>query len=644
MRPTTVFEIYPSSERLEFEAFPRSLLPRVGGRAPYYSYLWDFGDGHFSFQKQPTHQYKKAGNYEARLYLVNNYDDGPRPPRGIKKIYITQNAEVPPPPNEAESSFFSANGVFQLAKNANALPGEDMTLIVGVKHQGKGTVFLLTNEKDYGLDGLKVIEQSTYNNEEIMPPVDLKQLHPLFAGLTNSITTYSGSPDYGIKEKEQFKNSEQAIRYFSELYQSYKNISHYKVHEVGTERQFSFVHLQVSPEMWVDTNAIITITGVFIPDGGTEALIHKLEVPIVASHDPNKMSLKKARISYRSLARKKELIYKVQFQNDGEGDAKNIRLVMSLPKQTDFSSFKLLSLYPQCDSCQSEQDKGCWRLYPKGEDSLVFHFKDISLPGSAAEDISNIDSTQGFIRFSIVSKKQPNKVPFPSRTNIYFDKNAPVTTNRVTGRYRWGLSPILFLGYDGLIPGLGKASYWQGHERGVLGVGLSPLATFKRPYLQFELYGTWTDFEGNQVVNPNGGNINVADPNFGRDSFEVEYSSMEEHYKAKETYLQVVPLHLRYNFNSWMAAGVGSMVRIRMTSNSHTRRIYHLENRPTPLLPSEYEQVLNGWKNGPGSEVSFYPFADITIGRSYLGPAFGLRYYWGTQHSQYLSVYLSWRI
>src|SRR5690606_6316085 len=112
---------------------------------------------------------------------------------------------------------------------------------------------------------------------------------------------------------------------------------------------FSFINLDVTPEMLADTNAIITITGIYLPDEG-DAMIHKMEVPVVTSHDPNKMSLKNSRLSYRTLSKKKDLIYKVQFQNDGEGDAKNVRLEIALPSNVDPSTFKLLQMSPQCDT------------------------------------------------------------------------------------------------------------------------------------------------------------------------------------------------------------------------------------------------------------------------------------------------------
>ena len=67
----------------------RALRPIAGAPAPFFTYFWEFGDGTFSFEKDPVHTYlDTALTYSARLYATNNYDDGKRPPTRPKKIII----------------------------------------------------------------------------------------------------------------------------------------------------------------------------------------------------------------------------------------------------------------------------------------------------------------------------------------------------------------------------------------------------------------------------------------------------------------------------------------------------------------------------------------------------------------------------
>src|SRR5690606_32677222 len=197
------------------------------------------------------------------------------------------------------------------------------------------------------------------------------------------------------------------------------------------QAQFSLINLDISPAMLADTNATVTVTGVFVPEKGPTR-IHRLDIPIITSHDPNVMSIQQSRLNYRLLSRRKELTYKVQSQNDGEGDARNIRLEIKRPEALDTSSFRLLNLSPKCDSCTTAQGSGCYDYRFTENNTLEFHFRGIALPGSRAPDVHDRDSTQGFIRFAIrAHRRLPNK-PFRGRTDIYFDKNDAVTTNFAT--------------------------------------------------------------------------------------------------------------------------------------------------------------------------------------------------------------------
>src|SRR5690606_15236916 len=162
----------------------------------------------------------------------------------------------------------------------------------------------------------------------------------------------------------------------------------------------------------------------------------------------NKMSVRPALMDYRLQFKKKTLTYKVQFQNDGEGDAKNIRLEMFFPNQVDVNTFRLLNLYPQCDTCLTNQDLGCYTYQIKDDDKIIFHFRGIALPGTASPTITDQDSTTRFIRCTSKShKKLPNN-SLPSYTSIYFHQNDLIRTCTSTGRFRPGLSPIITLGLN----------------------------------------------------------------------------------------------------------------------------------------------------------------------------------------------------
>lgn len=627
-----------SGSKTLFKADLPPLQGQVGGRQPFYTYLWDFGDGHFSLKESPEHHYGEAGEYTVNLYVVNNYDDGPRPKRRAKQLSVDTANIAGVSISQDEEHFFNSNGIFQVSKNANAVPGEDMTLIVGVKNPVKGKVILFTNEKIYGEDGLRYVGQSTYNNEKIVPSTALTNLNELWASIHQATVTFSGSPDYGIKEEHLFQPGE-AVAYFSELYDSYKTISSYEIESTTEAAQFSFVNLDVTPEMLADTNAIVTITGVYVPEKG-EAVIHKLEVPVVTSHDPNKMSIKQSRLNYRTLSKNKELTYKVQFQNDGEGDAKNVRLEIALPEQVDPATFRLLNLYPYCEPCTTVEEKGCWNQYMKGNDTLVFHFKDISLPGTQAEDVSDQDSTKGFIRFSVQTTKKLKNKAFKAQTNIYFDKNEPIKTNVATGRFRKSFSPILFAGYSTF---LSKPSFREGtfKEMGMFGIGLAPLAPYRKLYWQVELYASPSSYrERIDNIDENGSLIvDIVDGEGYLRPTEVYYDRYSKEVRSNDLIIRVVSLHIRYNFNSFLSAGIGGQMEFSVNLDSKEERIYF------PIEKQMFEPIrkdLGSW-DGLQKQMRIKTFVDLTVGRVYLGPSLGLRYNYGGNYGQQMNLYAAWR-
>src|SRR5690606_15827431 len=225
-----------------FQAELPTLAGIPGGRQPFYTYLWDFGDGHFSTEEAPKHQYAKPGDYEVTLYTVNNYDNGPRPKRPMRKINVDSTKVAPKPiASTAEQNFFHSDATFKLAKNANALPGQDMVVVAGINTTEKGRIFLLTNEKIFGPEGFVYAGQTTYNDEVITTLDDPKNLETLWAAVPSVTITQSGSPDYGIREELDFKGSE-AVNYFAELYGSYKTVTSYEVAGKNSA-QFSLVNL-----------------------------------------------------------------------------------------------------------------------------------------------------------------------------------------------------------------------------------------------------------------------------------------------------------------------------------------------------------------------------------------------------------------
>src|SRR5690554_5123439 len=637
-------DTFPSSietqvleDRIIFTPHIRPLVPIPGGRQAYFTYLWDFGDGNFSTAESPEHQYENPGDYEVSLYVVHNYDNGPRPRKPKTRVRVDSNMAVAAlPPNPFRQHFFKSNGVFQLFKNADAVPGEDMSLVVGVNSVGrKGKILILTNEKLINPNGFLVASQSQYYNEILVLIEKPTELQSLWAQVNGATLTQSGSPDYGLYEELHFQGDE-ATDYFNELVDQYKTISLYDIDSEAGESQFSLINLDITPEMLADTNAIVTVTGIYLDEGG-DAFVHKLDVPVTTSHDPNKMSVRPALLDYRLQVKKKDLTYKVQFQNDGEGDAKSIRLEMFFPDEVDVNSFELMNLYPACDTCATELDLGCYTWEIPEENKLVFHFRGIALPGTASPTVTDTDSTKGFIRFKMKTHKKLQNKPLPSYTDIYFDKNEPIRTNRSTLRFRPGLSPVLMLGLNGPMtkqntPNGTPVNHLTGGY--TFGIGLSPIAPYKRPYWQIELYASTFRTEFRHLGIPADGEIEIPHGDTNRLVYRA-YHAVDSVRTNKYISLQI-PVQIRYNFNRYISLGIGALAKTNWHLSGNQETTYHLANALNVAETYMREEKL---PKDESRKISFAPLIDLNVGRVYLGPALGIRYYYDKIHKNNVNVY-----
>src|SRR5690606_17351407 len=287
------------------------------------------------------------------------------------------------------------------------------------------------------------------------------------------------------------------------------------------------------------------------------------------------------------------------------------------------------------------EEKGCWNQYIKGDDTLVFHFKDISLPGTKAEDVFDQDSTKGFIRFSVKTGKKLENKPFRASTEIFFDKNDPIKTNYATGRFRKSLSPILFGGYNGFIsqPGYKEMTY---KETGMLGIGLAPLAPYKKLFWQVEVYANWSQYRQFIYDVDDPGMLTVDLPDDRGDLWPTElfYDYYDRALESRNLNLRVVPLHIRYNFNRFIAVGAGALTQFRINLKSNEERIY----KPLETMYEPIHEDYGRWKDGPGKDFGVKAFLDLTVGRVYMGPSIVLRYHYRGNNDQHAYLYAAWRI
>ncbi len=614
--------------RVEVFADLPPLTQIAGAPVPFYTHFWNFGDGHFSLEEKPSHIYASEGDYELYYASVNNYDNGRRPGSKKKKVTITK-ASLASTENlyPDEKNFFKANGTFEMRYTAMAKPGDDMVLIIGRKNREavkqKGTMLIMINEKVFGTNSFDTLHTGLYNGQELTAFTDPSKM---FAPFEHLNITESGSPASHISTAVNFEKTE-SLSFLKNIAGAYNTTLAFKVPELPENgSEFSFLELKVTPQMIKDTNATIVITGVWLPEDGGDVVMHKLNVPVVNSHDPNKMNLKVNKLNYRFLKKNKAVTYKIRFQNNGKGPASRIRLAITLPNAFDPATISVKDMYPFCKSCDSvAANNSCWMLEHAEDSASQFIFKNIYLPGTNQKGVTDKDSTKGFVEFTVKTKKKLDNRPFKGRTEIYFDNNEAVVTNFATGRFRKSLSPVFMAGYQAPFS---KGLTSSGLQ---LGAGISRLAPY-RGYLQAEIFllpyssvsKTFTIQRSGILLLPNG--------------VTRDYESIDSSVTRKITQVKIAPLQLRYNLNNWLSAGAGIMVAVNISEKNSIELGYNLFNAQQQFKTAAVQASKSF------SSFAALPFADVQFGKVKLGPVLGFRYYYSTKKESNGYLYAGWRL
>ncbi len=459
-------------------------------------------------------------------------------------------------------------------------PGEDMVLLLGYRNKPgsptqavSGSVMLLYNEKQFGQNSFDMADARSYHREQKTGLDSLLAYAPAeewnIPGSQEEkggLFTVSGGMGIPVAAKPQLK------QFLKQQLETYRQHHIWRVQEVKQgEEQFMFLTLNTLPEMIKDTNAVVTISGLFIPDDASlDVEQFNLELQIVASHDPNRIMLKNRRLNYRFTGKNRENIYKVQFQNTGKGPAKRVAITITIPGMLNTGTVELVDMKPACTWCDSAYANQSCIDTVLTKDSIQFIFKNIYLSGTQQEGISDPDSTMGYVRYKLRFNKGMKKLPFTSRAAIVFDKNEPVYTNRTVGRFKRGLSPGIIIGYNTIAGKRPKDMLAQNY---VLGFTLSEYAAYRK-YFQWELY-----LEKSRTLETYEGRRQGGDTLINGVGYKVAYRDLYQ--KQKVLSLEAVPLHFRYNFNSWVVAGAGALVGV------------DVERSVTPIVET-YIQSPNG--------------------------------------------------
>jgi PKD repeat protein len=621
---------------VKFAPILRALRPIAGAPAPFYTYLWEFGDGTFSFEKDPMHVYPDSGKFDVRLFATNNYDDGKRPPtRPIKTVVKkpkTMMAAAPVP------GFFKLDGSISLKNNCMPKPGDDMMMIMGYRNKAgalnpnmSGTIAILYNDKEFSNKNFELTESRVYNGER---SADISKMTNLSAANKPKNDVYYASATSGLTPPELEQLAADAALPVMEQLQNFKSSQAWHFENLkANQEKFIFLRFKTTPEMLKDTNATVRLTGLFLPDDPmAEREMFNIELQIVASHDPNKMSIKKTRMNYRLTSKTRELTYKVRFQNNGKGPAKKIDVGVSLAPVFDPTTLKVTKTKPELPVCEGAYaNQSCLQTATE-KDSVHFIFNNIYLPGSAQEGVHDADSTQGFVEYTIRFIEKPKKLPIYTGAAIVFDKNPPVYTNRAAGKFKMGLSPAPIIGFG--FPIQSARSGYLTEKNITIGVSLAPYSPY-RIFWQSEIYlNNYKASSQTQTITAN------KDTIIGKASYLITGRTLW--LKNKVTTINVVPASLRYNLNNFVGVGVGALISFDINNYTEYNNTYEL----TGVQGTRENTTLNitGMGTNTFYDIQTSAFADVVLGMVRVGPSVGFRYFYNPSNGvNTMTTYATWK-
>lgn len=399
-------------------------LPKASGTAAWGIHLWEFGDGHFSFNPQPRHPYARAGTYRGLIHLTPFYaaNRPARIPFTLERV----------PAGRADYRYNLDNRWTRVETNANRyiVPGHDLQAILHYQlppgtGSRPGHLFLFYQKNDEfpaAVSPLTLTEERPYYDEQTLadPLVAIEQRVPVSARETLR----------GFRSQ------------FGRL-QAWRTGA-----LAGDEQRRLFLTLHANPVLsrYQDKNRGISLKLVWVPDDlpfDARRYVHDYAMQILAVHDPNRIRVT-PRTAYFHRRHPKTLRYDVDFQNKAEGAVQHLRVALPLDASLDAETVKVLQTDPPCAECPvgvSPDTLVCYRQQLKpalgtGPDSLVFTFFNVGLEGTRSKGLfENRSTTRGSIVFTINSNEQ-RVGSSRQRAYITFAELKPIPTGQAVTSWR----------------------------------------------------------------------------------------------------------------------------------------------------------------------------------------------------------------
>jgi|GEM_PF-1997472 len=345
----------------------------------FYTQFWWFGDNYFCFNPEPKHIYASGfGGNDVCAIHTPTYSTGGPPPLAAPAPGGQGGTTTNPQPILAPSESLRIQGY------RNAVPDDTLYLIITYAAPQIGT------------------NTVGFVDVEIAAPFDQHLSYD------PAISNASFTPNQEVKSPYELK----------------WNMHH---SSNGNDRSF-VIPLKVNQSIEPFIGQTVPITANLFYDDGT-SVYKTLDLNISASHDPNSM--------YPSITYDDDcvmggdtIIYRVNFQNIGDGPTGYVGVEVNLDPHLDISTFQELGFHmplPQCNG----SNKPCYEIDRNAsQNKVTFHLNGVELEGLQSDTCTNIENTKGWLEFRIqVENNYHLGDDIVCQSEIVFDDNESMLTN-----------------------------------------------------------------------------------------------------------------------------------------------------------------------------------------------------------------------
>lgn len=645
--------------QVQYNAEVPTLNQILGAPKANYSYFWEMGDGSYSKDPAPKKIYKKKGDYKVNLSVTNNYDNGKPPKTRPQTVAINEISDL----KFDEIASLADTISLKIFNNREPVPNDEIVVVISYKNElnylANGKLYLFYNDKEFKNKNFELLETRTHFGEREVTQTGIASVenNDSFRNLASTDVYPSFKNGFNLVDE----NLEMTLVESNALFTDSKAFEFDNME--ANETRNMFFTFKTTPEMLKDTSAIVKMRSVFVPDRNYKNHKKKtLQMEIVTSHDPNKMSSNATLMNYRTV-RFKTINFKTRFQNNGEGPARMIRLETDTPDMFDKKTLQIVDSYPKCPICPKGQEVtySCLDTLIK-QKQIHFTFKNIYIPGSNQKNVKEVDSTKGFVKYTMKFAKDFHKQKTRSKTAIIFDKNEPVITNIATTRFKPGISIGVRAGFNlyskpelsinkETIETISSPERPQSY---FIGATISPYKSY-RWYWQSEIYidryETKNGYE--EFISKSPQDLMEPYQIPGGELAQTAYTQNSFNTETNNNSLSVVPVSVRYNINNYIGLGFGPQFSTSIsneTKTNTTTKFYEVSYDATgrPLVGGEFEPLKKNISESTSTktfkEIQTSVFADMTFGFARIGPSVGARYYKSfEQDSDYWQFYAIWK-